>query len=458
MPRRRVEVTGGFEPRHYQIPFMSALDNGAKFLVWVCHRRGGKDRTVLAQTARMAMQRVGLYWHCLPTLKQARKVIWDGITGEGVSLMRATFPPDIVKKRVEDEMKVELINGSIVQLVGADNFDSLVGSNPVGVAFSEWALTDPRAYEYCRPILRENNGWVAFIFTPRGYNHGYATYQIAKRLVEDPSNHAFCALMTVRDTQVLSESDINLERAMGMDESLVQQEYFCDFSAANVGSIVGKQVAEAERDGRISEDVIHTPGSRVVVSSDIGYRDTAAWWWWQLRLGGFELIHYEEGSGYDADEWCQRLKEVGLPIDRLYLPHDARAKTMATRFTVIERMAQEFDCEIVPRTSIKDRVNAARMVIPRCEFHLNACMRGLECLRAWSYRFDDERKVFSAEPDHTWASHGSDAFSYGAQVLREEVMDIASEPMPEMQLGHPGLYPCSLDDLWADRARARERW
>src|SRR5262245_29164456 len=106
MPRRRVEVTGGFEPRFYQVPFMSALDNGARFVVWVCHRRGGKDRTALAQVARMAMQRVGLYWHVLPTLRQARKVVWDGITGDGINLMRSTFPPDIVKKRIEDEMKV----------------------------------------------------------------------------------------------------------------------------------------------------------------------------------------------------------------------------------------------------------------------------------------------------------------------------------------------------------------
>jgi phage terminase large subunit len=173
-------IDGGFKPRHYQIPYMAAMDGGCKFAVWVMHRRGGKDRTALAQTVKMAFKRIGLYWHCLPNLRQGRKVIWDNITSEGKNLIRQTFPDEIVARKIDDEMKIELVNGSIVQIVGADNFDALVGASPVHVTFSEWSLTDPRAYDFVRPILRENNGSVAFIFTPRGYNHGWKTLQVAK--------------------------------------------------------------------------------------------------------------------------------------------------------------------------------------------------------------------------------------------------------------------------------------
>ena len=244
-------IDGGFTPRGYQLPYMNARDAGCKFAVWVCHRRGGKDRTALAQTAKDSIKRVGLYWHCLPTLRQARKVIWDGITSEGKNLIRATFPDALVARRLEDDMKLELKNGSIVQLVGADNFDALVGSNPVHVTFSEWALTDPRAYDYVRPILRENNGSVSFIFTPRGYNHGYKTLQIAKAL---PG--AFVAVMSIRETGVLTDDDIALERAMGMPEELIEQEYYVDFAAANVGAIVGRYVSAMEREGRLLQSRI----------------------------------------------------------------------------------------------------------------------------------------------------------------------------------------------------------
>lgn len=446
--REQLVIDGGMQPRHYQLPFMSAMDNGCKFAVWVMHRRGGKDRTALAQTCKMAFRRVGLYWHCLPTLKQGRKVVWDNITSEGKNLIRQTFPDALVRRRLEDEMKVELINGSIVQIVGADNFNALVGASPIHVTFSEWSLTDPRAYDFVRPILRENNGSVAFIYTPRGYNHGWTTLNIARKL---PG--AFVAVMSINDTGVLSEADMAMERAQGMADELIAQEFYCDFSSANVGAIVGKYISAAERDGRINEDTVHSIGSRIVVSSDIGYRDQAAWWFWQLKLGGFDLIRYMEGSGLDADDWVDKLKNCGTPIDHIYLPHDATAKTMATKHTVIERFARAFECSIVPRTKLADRINAARVVIPRCNFAINECSRGLEALRAWSFRFDDERKIFSAEPEHDWASHGADAFSYGAQMVAELVKDTAER---KEKPAYDGLhYPFNLNELHADAAALR---
>jgi hypothetical protein len=430
---------------------MAAMDNGCKFACWVMHRRGGKDRTAIAQACKDAFKRVGLYWHCLPTLKQGRKVVWDNITSEGKNLIRQTFPDRLVKRRLEDEMKLELVNGSIVQVVGADNFNSLVGASPVHVTFSEWSLTDPRAYDFVRPILRENNGSVSFIFTPRGYNHAWRTLEVARKL---PG--AFVAVMPVTATGVLSEADMAMERAQDMPEELIQQEYYCDFSSANVGAIVGRQIAQAERDGRVNADAAWSVGSRIVVSCDLGYRDAAAFWFWQLKLGGFDLVHYEEGSGLDASEWIDRLKGVGIPIDHVYLPHDARAKTMATRFTVVEQFAQAFSCSIVPQTKLQDRINAARGVIPHCQFHVDRCARGLEALRGWSFKWDDERKVFSAEPEHDWASHGSDAFSYGAQMVRELVRETRprNATKPEYDGTH---YPFNLEELFEQHGKRVQR-
>jgi hypothetical protein len=439
-----LRVDGGMTPRAYQLPYMQARDNGCKFIVWVMHRRGGKDRTAIAQACKDAFKRVGLYWHCLPTLKQGRKVVWDNITSEGTNLITQTFPNALVKRKLEDEMKIELVNGSIVQIVGADNFDSLVGSSPVHVTFSEWALTDPRAYDFVRPILRENNGSVSFIFTPRGYNHAHKTLQVAQRL---PG--AFVAVMSIVDTQVLSADDIALERAMDMPEELIQQEYYCDFASANVGAIVGRYISASERENRFIAEP-WSRDARIVVSSDIGYRDAAAFWFWELRAGGFHLCHYEEGSGMDAEQWIDRLSTCGVPIHHLYLPHDAKAKTMATRFSVVEQFAKAFECSIVPQTKLQDRINAARSIIPHCTFHPDACARGLEALRAWSFKWDEDRKVFSSEPLHDWSSHGSDAFSYGAQMVRELVSVKGSEKPKEWD-GH--FYPFSLDDLHSQGKR-----
>ena len=69
------------------------------------------------------------------------------------------------------EMKIKLKNGSLFQVVGTDNIDSVVGTNPIVCVFSEYSLQDKRAWEFIRPILRENDGIAIFIYTPRGKTH-----------------------------------------------------------------------------------------------------------------------------------------------------------------------------------------------------------------------------------------------------------------------------------------------
>jgi hypothetical protein len=169
-------------------------------------------------------------------LNQGRKILWDGINRDGRPF-REHFPRELIKSQNEQEMQIELVNGSIWQIVGSDKIDALVGTNPVGCVFSEYAIQRPQAWEFLRPILRENGGWAVFCFTPRGRNHGWELYQ---RALSDSA--WFCELLTVRDTRrdapgedgqpIITEADLERERREGMPEPLVQQEYFCSFEAA----------------------------------------------------------------------------------------------------------------------------------------------------------------------------------------------------------------------------------
>ena len=161
------------------------------------------------------MQRVGMYWHMLPEAAQGRKVIWDGIDRQGRRIIDQAFPKEIRKTQNEHEMKIEFINGSIWQVVGSDNYNSLIGANPVGIVFSEWSVAKPSAWDYMRPILAENGGWALFIYTPRGRNHGYDIYKVAK------TNPAwFSQLLSVDDTKILHPQMIQDERASIMDSSM----------------------------------------------------------------------------------------------------------------------------------------------------------------------------------------------------------------------------------------------
>lgn len=412
------EVRIKFSARPYQRAVIDHFRKGGRRAYEVWHRRAGKDRTATFIESELAFKRVGLFWHALPEYKHARRVIWDAITRDGERLIDINFPPDIVRKRNEQEMKLELVNGSIWQLVGADNFNSLVGSNPVHVTSSEFALMHPKAREFIRPILAENGGTELIITTPRGYNHAHQLWQHAR-----VSSDWHTSLLTVDDTGAISPEAIEEERKTMPDE-LFRQEYYCDWSAANFGSILGRYIEAAEKEGRIGEEVDYDEdGAAVEISSDIGFRDTAAWWFWQPVPGGFHLIDYDEDTGLDADDWIDRLKLKPYRINRVWLPHDAKAKTFQTKRSAYERFqAARFNTHIVPQTSISDRINAARMVVPNCRFNATRCAAGLNGLREWSFEYNDETKTYSKNPRHDWASHPGDGYSYGAQVLREIVV------------------------------------
>jgi len=189
------------------------MDNGVKRAVCVWHRRAGKGSATLNFTAKEMFKRVGTYWHLFPHQTQARKAIWSGIDSEGRPILDQVFPKAVRKRTSAQEMVIELVNGSTWQLTGSDNYNNLVGSNPVGVVFDEWSLCDPNAWGYIRPILAENGGWAVFIYTPRGKNHGHSLYQMAKS-----SNEWFCQNLTVKDTKradgspVISPDIIEQER------------------------------------------------------------------------------------------------------------------------------------------------------------------------------------------------------------------------------------------------------
>ncbi len=148
-----------FKPRDYQLPLCRAFEEGKykRFLaIWA--RRSGKDICAFNLMLRAAIRRVGVYYYVFPTYSQARKVIWDSITNSGQRFLDY-IPKELIKNTNSTEMKIYLINGSLLQLIGSDNIDALMGTNPMGIVFSEYGLQDPAAYQFLRPILLSNGGW-----------------------------------------------------------------------------------------------------------------------------------------------------------------------------------------------------------------------------------------------------------------------------------------------------------
>lgn len=407
----------------------------------------------------------------LPEYSQARKAIWDAVNPHtGKRRIDEAFPPELRRATRAQEMQIEFINGSTWQVVGSDRFDSLVGSTPAGIVYSEWALANPNARAYLRPILAENGGWQIFITTPRGRNHALTTLNAARK-----DQDAFAQILDATETGIFTSAQLEKELATYCSEfgddygkSKFEQEYLCSFDAANLGAILARQIGIAEKHGRIRPDVELDPmGSPIEISADIGRRDSSTWWFWQPCLGGYRVVDYDGGWGIDAEEWCDRLKKKLLryelsgkrnPLGKIWLPHDARAKTFAAKRSAVEIFVEAFGADrvaITPNSKQADRVNAARVLIPRIEFNSERCEKGLDGLRSWSYEYNDETKTFSSDPMHDWASHDGDGFSYGCLIMQmADRPKPADEPMRGIMVGQPSV---SLEELYKTANNSTKR-
>jgi phage terminase large subunit len=144
---QEIIIPYNFTPRQYQLPMMAALDRGKLRLVAVWHRRAGKDKTLINVVVNKMVERVGTYFYFFPTYNQGRKILWQGMDRSGFKFMHH-IPGELIRRVDNTQMLVELTNGSILQIVGTDNIDSIVGTNPVGCVFSEYSLQNPRAWDY----------------------------------------------------------------------------------------------------------------------------------------------------------------------------------------------------------------------------------------------------------------------------------------------------------------------
>jgi len=440
--------------RDYQAEAFQALDSGIRSAMTVWHRRAGKDNAALHYLVKAAHKRIGNYWHLLPSQRQARRAIWEGIDNDGKRILTRAAPGAIIDTMRNDEMFVKFKNGSTLQVTGADQFDSLVGSNPVGVIMSEYALTSPLTLKYLSPILALNGGWLWVNTTPRGHNHAYRLWNAA---VADKANW-FTSLKTILDTKLLTPEKVQAEITAGMltsDEA--QQEYYCSWNAPNVGVVYGKQLEAMKKNGAVG-DYPHDPRLPCETYWDIGHRDATAIWIVQRVGRVLHFIDYIEDRGKGLPYYAGELHKKPYSYNRHVGPHDLEQKIWALDAKTLE-VAKNFGIffTVAPKTSISEGIAAARLFLPRCRFNATTTLIGLAALENYHYEWDEDTRLFTDKPVHDWSSHGSDAFRYGA--VTPEWAGVTPDwfsqiIVPSGMSGHNGGPPMAEYDPLADFRRA----
>lgn len=404
-----------FQPRHYQLPLIQAFDNGTKRLVQLWHRRSGKDVTDLNIVIAEMATTIGNYFYCFPTYEQGRKALWEGKGRDGKKYLDY-FPKEWVKRMHDQRMQVELKNGSLFQIVGVEDVDKVVGTNPRGIIFSEYSLQNPKAWDYMRPILAENKGWAIFNYTPRGKNHGYKLYEMART-----NPNWFVSKLTVNDTNVLTEDDINEERKAGMTEDMVQQEFYCSFISAIQGSIYWQEVDKAEKNNQFT-DVPYDPRMLVHTVWDLGKNDQTCIGFYQSNGITVRKIDYLAGSRKGLPDWIKLVKDKPYGYGKHFAPHDIQVSDFSlsgnqSRWEVARDMGIEF--QMVPNVSIQDGIEAGRRLFSRLYVEKTKCAEWLEAIPQYTRIYDEDNKIFKDKPLHDWTADYADEHRYAALVWGE---------------------------------------
>lgn len=441
----------GYEPRRHFYDF-HARDK--RWAILVAHRRAGKTVAAvndLIEKASYNTRPNPRYGYVAPLYNQAKQIAWQYLKDYA-----APFKPKISESGLFAEIPH---NGARITLYGADNPDAFRGLYFDGLVLDEYGNMRPSVWsEVLLPTLVDRRGWAVFMGTPNGPNHFRDMHDLRKG---DP--RWFVSVLPYQVTGVIPPEDIESIRELMTDDEFAQ-EMECSFTASTRGAYYSKEIEKAEREGRIG-DTLAFDSSPLHFSLDLGIRDDTAGWGWQERPDGYAMQVTFADNNQPIAKYVEVMNAIcslyRVPRGNIWLPHDARARSLQTGRSIVEQMV-DLDAfpSIVPRQNLSDGIAAARLLFGEVHFHSGRCADGIRALKSYHREYDEDRQTYKNEPVHDWSSHYADSFRGFALISErkkvkgpatpEEVMDKLRE---KMQKGTH--YAFNLNDLWEHAAPRR---
>jgi hypothetical protein len=421
-----------------------------RWAVIVAHRRCGKTVACINDLIVKALienKKHAQYAYIAPFYSQAKSVAWRYLE---------RFSEPFMTKANQSELWVELVNGARIRLFGADNPDALRGNFLDGVVMDEMADMKPSVWgEIIRPLLSDRIGWATFIGTPKGHNSFYDIFNEAQK-----NPNWYVKTLRADQTNLLPQAELDDARA-SMSDNQYEQEFLCSFEAAIIGAFYGQEMRRITDLERITS-VDYDPMFPCHTVWDLGFNDSTAVIWFQVVYGEIRVLDHHSSNGqaipYYTGLLAQKEDQYGYKYGYHYLPHDARAKTLASGGkSIIEQIATKIDIKhlkIVPNLSLQDGIQATRLALTRCWFD-NKCDELIECLRQYQREWDDDKKVFRDRPKHDWTSHSSDAMRYLSLVWKDEDSPILKDTSVKgVSIGENEV---TLNELWKQTPKQTHR-
>ena len=409
------------------MPLSQAQDSVAKstarFRVVVAGRRFGKTHLSIRELCYHAKDPGKDVWYVAPTYKMARQIVWRKLKNKLQDL-------NWVAKTNETELTITLVNGSVIALKGADNYDSLRGVGLDFIVLDEFADIDPEAwYETLRPTLSDKAGKALFIGTPKGI--GNWAYEIYQNTQDDAANWQSFSYTTLDGGQVPQE-EIDQARK-DLDERTFRQEYMATFETFS-----GRIYYSFDRNFNVVKYEGNTPDV-VYVGMDFNIDPMSAVI--ATRIGDtLHIIDEVRIFSSNTQEMIDELKQR-FPRTKFWVypdPAGNQRKTSAGGVTDVTLLSNAGFVVKAPRhhTPVRDRINAVNsrlcsssgirhlIIDPKCKYTI-------EGLERQTY------KEGSSQPDKdSGYDHMNDALGYMVDYLFPVRKDIDPSLLIPQRWGH----------------------
>lgn len=327
-----------------------------------------------------------------------------------------------------------------------------------GVWVEEGQAVSKNSWNVLIPTIRKDNSEIWITFNPE-----FEDDETYIRFVAKPPKNALVREINWRDNpwfpKVLEQERLDL---LERDPDSYDHVWEGKCIQWLEGAIYAKELRKAYSDNRIT-DVPYDPELPVYTAWDLGHTDDTAIWWFQITHGEVHILESYASSGGSLSEYASQIlgrevtinlvngdvvAHIGAPIEGLghrrqyryrihWLPHDARAKTLAAQGkSIIQQIASALGLEsikIVPDIGVEDGIQATRMMFGRFWIDQNGCDSGLKAIRRYQREKQQDEKSFKKIPKHDWTSHFADSLRYLAVAVQNEVAKTAPKP-PNMDV------------------------
>ena len=308
-------------------------------------------------------------------------------------------------------------NGTEFIFVGVKNNTNNVKSiEGIDICWVEEAQSvTPNSWNVLVPTIRKADSEIWISFNPE-----LPTDETWKRFVINPPENAVVQKINWSDNPYFPEVlDLERRALQGRDTEAYNNVWEGIPRQTVNGAIFAKEVTMAELEGRIC-NIPWDASKPCHAVFDLGWADQTAVWILQFVGQDIRLLRYFEDSQQTISFYLAKLQSFGYVYDTIWLPHDAKAKSLGTGKSIEEIVrATGMKVQILDRVPVADSINAARTIFNKCYFDRQNTEEGLNCLRHYRYDVDPDTKMFSAKPLHNEVSHGADAFRYIGLMINE---------------------------------------